>query len=369
MFLIKHKFSASLEPKVGNEPMTEDGERLEDTGEEEATEPEAEVEEPIEEEHKEESKKSSRNPLGFIFNIRMLRRVVQILFFLGINAYIFTAWFGADYITAFWLQVQSVVPSLPILSPLEAPFAAIAGSFDTIQRTFTTGQFPFFTLGAMIIILIFIGRAPCGWVCPIGTIQDFITLPKRNKIRPSPSTEKDLRKVKGYIFVIVAGLAVWVGYATFTGTEGALVQALNVFATDAFAPVNPAYILFVVLTTVDWPQSIGTLWYITLWGTALLQVAFVIFVFVVSFWVPRWFCRWICPAGWLYSVFSKEALIGIGRNPARCTPDTCNVCEVACPMNIRIRRFPYQHMHSSDCIMCLECMSKCPNDAIVLRFS
>ncbi len=348
--------------------MTEDAERLDDTGEEEITEPETEVEEPVKKEVKEKGERTSRNPLGFILNIRMLRRVVQIVFFLGIYGYIFTAW-NVEYITAFWLQVQSVLPTLPILSPLEAPLAVIAGSFDTIQLTFTTGQFPFFTLGAMIIILIFIGRAPCGWICPIGTIQDFITLPKQNKVRPSPNTEIDFRKIKMYIFLIVTGLAIWVGYARFTGTEEALVTALGEFANDAFSPLNPAYILFVVLTRVDWPYSIGTLWYVTLWGLALLQIAFVIFIFVVSYWVPRWFCRWICPAGWLYSVFAKEALIGIGRNPARCTPDTCNACEVACPMNIRIRRYPYQHMHSPDCIMCLDCLSKCPNDAIVLRFS
>ncbi|MCK4279297.1 MAG: 4Fe-4S binding protein [Candidatus Thorarchaeota archaeon] len=26
-------------------------------------------------------------------------------------------------------------------------------------------------------------------------------------------------------------------------------------------------------------------------------------------------------------------------------------------------------MHSADCIMCLECRSHCPNNAIVLRFA
>ena len=364
--------------------MTEDAERLEDAGKEEPTEPEEEVKKPVEKKVKEKGKKISHNPLGFIFNIRMLRRVVQILFFLGINAYILVAWniftpWNAtlaqiwENITSFWLQIwlqiQSVLPILPILAPLEGPYSVIAGSFDTIQRTFTTGQFPFFTLGAMIIILIFIGRAPCGWACPIGTIQDFITLPKRNKIRPAPNTEADMRKIKLYILVIVVFLAVWVGFSKFTGSEESLVTALDGFANDAFAPLNPAYIIFFVITQQQWPQGLSTLWYFSLWGYALLQVAFVVIIFAVSFWVPRWFCRWLCPAGWLYGFFSREAFIGIGRNPARCTPDTCNVCEVACPMNIRIRRFPYQHMHSPDCIMCLECMSKCPNDAIVLRFS
>ncbi|MGY5872699.1 MAG: 4Fe-4S binding protein [Candidatus Thorarchaeota archaeon] len=352
--------------------MTDDAERLEDTGEEEETsEPDVEAEEPVEEKEvkEKEEKKPRGNPLGVIFNLRMLRRVIQIGFFLAINAYIFVAWFHMPNVTRLFISFRDMLPTLPILAPLEAPFAVIAGSFDTLQQTFSTGLFPFFTLGAMIIILIFVGRAPCGWICPIGTIQDFVTLPKRTKIRPAPKTEQELRKVKIYIFVIVAGLAIWLGFARITGTAGALETSLGVFANDAFAPLNPAYILFVVIPNQFWPTSFGTLWYFSTWGFALIQTAFVAIVFIISFWFPRWFCRWLCPAGWFYSIFSREALIGIGRNPARCTPETCNICEVVCPMNIRIRKFPYKHMHSPDCIMCLDCKSHCPNNAIVLRFS
>ena len=352
--------------------MTEDAERLEDTGEEETSEPDVAVEEPAkEEEVKEEKEKKPRaNPLGIIFNLRMLRRFIQLGFFLAINAYIFVSWFGMFNVTNFFLAVRDILPTFPILSPLEAPYAVIAGSFDTIQQTFSTGLFPFFTLGAMVIILIFVGRAPCGWICPLGTMQDFVTLPKRTKIRPAPNTESELRKVKVYIFVVVAGLAVWLGIARATGTADTLVAALGPdFSIDPFGPLNPANILFRILTEQDWPTSISTLWFLSTWGFVWIQVAFVAIIFIVSIWVPRWFCRWLCPAGWLYSIFSREALIGIGRNPARCTPDTCNVCEVVCPMNIRIRKFPYQHMHSPDCIMCLDCKSHCPNNAIVLRFS
>ncbi len=352
--------------------MTEDAERLDDIAEEEEiSEPEEVVEELVEEKKVKEKKekKPRANPLGIIFNLRMLRRFIQIGFFIAINAYIFAAT-GHPVIFSFFDSIRHLLPTLPIIAPLEGPFGVIAGSFDTIQRSFSTGLFPFFTIGAMIIILIFIGRAPCGWMCPIGTIQDFITLPKRKKVRPSPGTEKELRKVKIYIFVIVAGLAVWLGIARITGTAASLEAALAGFANDAFSPLNPAYILFkVLLEDVRWPVSLTTLWYFSEWGFALVQLSFVIVIFVISFWVPRWFCRWLCPAGWLYSIFGRESLVGIGRNPARCTPDTCNVCEVVCPMNIRIRRYPYQHMHSPDCIMCMECKSHCPNNAIVLRFS
>ena len=350
--------------------MAEDVDRVDETGtDEEQSEPEEEIlEEKEEKPEKEKTKKDSprTNPLGLLLNLRMLRRIVQILAFIGINGYILLSWFGMASVQELWLSIWQNLPTLPILAPLE-------GSFDTLIREFSTGIFPFFTLGAMLIILIIVGRAPCGWLCPIGTIQDFVTLPKRTKTRPTPGTESELRKVKAYIFVIVAFFAVWVGAAKLTGTSELLETALGVFAMDAFAPLNPAYILFVLIPEQAaaglWPTSIDTLWYFSQWGWPLIQMGFVIFVFLVSVWVPRWFCRWLCPAGWFYSIFSRDALIGIGRNPARCTPDTCNVCEVVCPMNIRIRRFPYKHMHSPDCIMCLDCKSHCPNDAIVLRFS
>lgn len=352
--------------------MAEDADYVDETGtDEEQSEPEEDVPEELKAVEEKEGRKLSlpSNPLGLILNLRMLRRIVQIVFFIGINGYILLAWFRMPNVQAFWLSIWNNIPSIPILAPLEAPFGAIAGSFDTLLREFSTGIFPFFTIGAMLIILVVVGRAPCGWICPIGTIQDFVTLPKRTKTRPAPNTESELRKVKSYIFIVVAFLAVWVGFARITGTAGALEATLGAFADDAFAQLNPAYILFVVIPQQLWPIDLSTLWYFTQWGWPLVQMGFVIFVFLISFWIPRWFCRWMCPAGWFYGLFSKDAMIGIGRNPARCTPDTCNVCEVVCPMNIRIRRFPYQHMHSQDCIMCLECKSHCPNDAIVLRFS
>ncbi len=351
--------------------MAEDAERSEiiEEGEEQSESSEEPV---VDDDAKKVEKPKGRkisNPLGLLFNTRMLRRVVQIIFFLGINAYILAAWFP-EAVTQFWIGFRNALPTLPIIAPLEGDYSAIAGSFDVMQREFTSGIFPFFTLGAMVIILTILGRSACGWVCPIGTIQDFASLPNREKIRPSPSTEKELRRLKGYILVLVMFFTAWVGITVALGTSEALKRAMNIFANAAFDPFNPAYILFVVLPSQQWPNSFSNLWLLgQLQPIIWLQLIFVALIVIVSFWFPRWFCRWICPAGWFYGLFSRDALIGIGRNPARCTPDVCNVCEVVCPMNIRIRRFPYQHMHSADCIMCLDCRSHCPNKAITLRFS
>ena len=217
--------------------MAQDAEEVVETGEDEESMPE----ETTEPEPKEIAPKrlTRKGITGLIFNVRMLRRFVQIIFFLGINAYIFAAWFGADAILAFWQTLGEALPTLPVIAPLEAPFAVIAGSFDTMQREFTAGLFPFFTIGAMIIILTILGRTACGWICPIGTIQDFVTLPNRNKHRPAPGTEKELRRVKAYVFLIVIFLVVWVGISKILGTSSALIEILGPFANAAFAPLNP----------------------------------------------------------------------------------------------------------------------------------
>jgi ferredoxin-type protein NapH len=313
------------------------------------------------------------HPVGLIVNVRMLRRVVQILFVVAINAYFLAAWSWGGQIIGFMQSIRNILPAWPIIAPAGAPAAVLVGSFDLFEREFTSAAFPFFTLGSMIIVLVVFGRSACGWMCPIGTIQDFATLPHRTKVRPAPSTETELRRVKAYIFIIVMFLAVWVGLSRLAGTSDAVTRALGPFAVAAFDPFNPAYILFVALPSIIsrglWPTGFDNLWYVLQWGWFLPELIFVIVIVAISFWFPRLFCRWLCPAGWIYGIFSKDALIGIGRNPAKCTPDTCNQCEVACPMNIRIRKYPYQHMHSPDCIMCLECKSHCPNHAIVIRFS
>ncbi|MEM2142156.1 MAG: 4Fe-4S binding protein [Candidatus Thorarchaeota archaeon] len=307
--------------------------------------------------------------VGRIVNLRMLRRLVQVFFLFGINAYILGTWFAADWIVSLWQQFRDMLPTLPIIASLDAPYAVIAGSFDALQREFTRGVFPFFTIGGAIVILTVIGRSACGWICPIGTVQDFATLPNPHKIRVSPETEEGMRRVKAYVFVGVMFVTLWISSSYLTGQVNTLRNALGVFFDSPFNPLNPAHILFVVIPSQNWPTDLSKLWYLMTFGTLVwMQIAFVVFVVIVSIWVPRWYCRWLCPAGWFYGLFSKNAIVGIGRNPARCTPDTCSICEAVCPMNIRIRRYPYQHMYSPDCILCLECKSHCPNKAISVRF-
>ena len=89
--------------------MAEDVDKVDDTGtDDEQSELEEELkEEEQEKEDRKDTKKISgdTSPLGLILNIRMLRRVFQILALIGVNGYILFAWFRMPNVQALWLSI------------------------------------------------------------------------------------------------------------------------------------------------------------------------------------------------------------------------------------------------------------------------
>lgn len=67
------------------------------------------------------------------------------------------------------------------------------------------------------------------------------------------------------------------------------------------------------------------------------------------------FCRFLCPLGALYGLFSKIALLGVKVDAELCTD--CGACVRACPTDIR-------KAGDSECIHCGNCIDLCPVNAI-----
>ena len=98
-------------------------------------------------------------------------------------------------------------------------------------------------------------------------------------------------------------------------------------------------------------------------------------VFVGSFWIalmlfglvaanlfiPRFFCRVLCPLGALLGFLSRFSLFRIHRDIEKCTQ--CNLCatrcEGACDPNNKVRQ--------SECFSCMNCLDDCPEDALSFR--
>jgi len=94
------------------------------------------------------------------------------------------------------------------------------------------------------------------------------------------------------------------------------------------------------------------------WVVGLIFIGFL----VANWFIPRFFCRAICPLGALLGVFSRFALWRIDRDPVRCTD--CDLCLKSCEG----ASDPHKDLRKSECFVCLNCIEDCPHDALQFRF-
>jgi polyferredoxin/ferredoxin len=92
-------------------------------------------------------------------------------------------------------------------------------------------------------------------------------------------------------------------------------------------------------------------------------VGLIFFGFLIANWyIPRFFCRVVCPLGALLGIFSRFALWRIDRDPVRCTD--CDLCLKNCEG----ASDPHTDLRKSECFVCLNCIEDCPHDALQFRF-
>ncbi len=97
-----------------------------------------------------------------------------------------------------------------------------------------------------------------------------------------------------------------------------------------------------------------------MWGW-IVGVLFV-GLLVANWWIPRFFCRVLCPLGALLGIFSRFSLWRIDRDPVRCTD--CDLCLKSCEG----ASDPHKDLRKSECFVCLNCIEDCPHDALSYRF-
>lgn len=112
-------------------------------------------------------------------------------------------------------------------------------------------------------------------------------------------------------------------------------ELLNLEALDYLSPTIPQYAL----------QPLLLLCALFLIGSVRL--------------VPRFWCRYLCPAGALMALFGRKPLLRL-RVSADC--NQCGKCVRHCPMNA-IEASPYRTRHS-ECVTCTTCVQVCPENAV-----
>jgi polyferredoxin len=253
-----------------------------------------------------------------------IRRVVQLFFFVLI------ALISINHTLA------ESGGGIPLLSSASLHSLCPFGGVVTIYQFATVGTFvqkihesAFVLMAIGFLLAALFGPVFCGWVCPLGTIQEWVAKwgKKLFKRRYNHFVPARIDKVLRYARYLVLA---WVVYVT------------AVSSTLVFSEYDPYFALF------------------NFWSGEVAWMALVILALTLglSLFVERPWCKYACPYGAALGLTNLFRIFQIRRSESTCKAD--GACSIMCPMNIPVDTVEAVRNHQ--CISCLECTSEavCP---------
>jgi polyferredoxin len=214
---------------------------------------------------------------------------------------------------------------LPIAALMNLKYLLVTGE---VPRVHAAGLF---LLISFLVISLLARKAFCGWLCPIGTISEYLWKLGRETFRRTWTLPKwvdiPLRSLKYVLLGLFA-------YAVLNMS----VEAIDAFLQGPYGQVADVKMLnfFRYLST-----------------GAAVTLAFLVLasVFVQNFW-----CRYLCPYGAMMGLVALLSPLRIRRVPEKCID--CAKCAKACPSVLKVDQLV--QIRSAECLSCMECVAVCP---------
>jgi polyferredoxin len=273
--------------------------------------------------------------------ISSLRITSQTLSFVAINA---------AFLGPFYLGIPLAIMSCNYLKLriFDCFMYVLQDGLTTVPLAGTV--YLYFFVEVMVLFLVmalFAGRVWCGWICPLGYVQDLLT---RGRVfigvghyRIPEVIQKHVKLIK-YLFlaiVIILSLGIALPMIRDTRLRNTLYLPL--------CQVCPARALFIYLQI-----AVGILPSNT--DVPLLSIAVLPVFLVGAVVIRRGWCI-LCPNGAALSFFHKLNAFALFRSRVRCTK--CGTCTRVCAMSAASDNI-YGDVSRRECIRCLDCVEKCP---------
>jgi polyferredoxin len=188
-----------------------------------------------------------------------------------------------------------------------------------------------FLLVSFLAMAFLFRKAFCSWLCPVGTISEYLWQLGRKIFRRNLHLPRwldiGLRGVK----YLLLGFFVWAVSSMATGEIAAF--------------MNSPYGVIADVKMLNFFRHLGET------GAIVIGVLVVASIFVQNFW-----CRFLCPYGALLGITSLFSPARIRRNPETCID--CAKCAKACPSALPVDKLIT--IKSAECTGCLECVAVCP---------
>ncbi len=200
------------------------------------------------------------------------------------------------------------------------------------------------------IYLIF-GRAFCGWCCPMDFLFEMVHKTGVRGVHPplAKGGKRGFFHSHNFGYIIAAALLLLsaiLGVPFFTRYLSHLTNFFMVFNSSVFL-------------ALDLPVSKTVLIYS---GAAILSLL------LLEYFVPRTWCKILCPVGITYGLFNKVSLLKLRFKEGNC--GECNLCEQVCYMDVRITPYLDQPgLRDTNCIYCGRCAEGCGTKGKLISMS
>ena len=259
-----------------------------------------------------------------------LRQTVQIAFLLlniwiAVDFYRFVRYYETAGETGSPQRPAGVEGWLPIASLMNLKVWVVTGM---VPRIHPAGMF---LLLAFLIISLLLRKTFCGWLCPVGTLSEYLwtigrRLFRRNWRLPKwlDIAARSLKYILLALFVYVVAIMPVEGLLAFMEGPYGIVADVKMLNFFRYLSATSAIVLGILV--------------------------------LGSFFVQNLWCRYLCPYGALMGLVSLASPLRIRREPAKCID--CAKCAKACPSALPVDRLIT--IKSAECTGCLHCVASCP---------
>lgn len=212
------------------------------------------------------------------------------------------------------------------------------GAMESLITLITTGDFllrvftsSFILMGIVLLVTLFFGRGFCGFLCPLGAVQEWIRfIGKKLGISKEIELPAKLDYILRYLKYLTLILVLY-----FSFTLGDLF----------FRDIGP----FSALTHLGGEFDEKPIGYTVL-----------IIILIISLFSKQWWCRYLCPLGGFLGAVRKISPFSIKRDKKTCID--CKACDRACPGHLKVSQA--NTLRDADCISCQECVEVCPKKSL-----